>query len=56
MAILRNAHLFRQLLAVANEGSLTAAAQKLAVTQPALSKSIRRLEQALLNNSVAGIP
>ena len=47
MAILRSAHLLRQFLAVVHEGSLTTAAQKIAVTQPALTKSIRKLEQEL---------
>jgi len=47
MSALRNAHYFRHFLAVVNEGSLTAAAQKVAVTQSALTKSIRKLEQAL---------
>src|SRR5262245_23007107 len=47
MAVLRNAHLFRQFLTVVNEGSLTAAGQKLAMTQPALTKSIRKLEEEL---------
>jgi DNA-binding transcriptional LysR family regulator len=47
MAILRNAHLLKQFLAVVNEGTLTGAAQKVAVTQPALTKSIRRLEEEL---------
>jgi DNA-binding transcriptional LysR family regulator len=47
MAVLRNAHLFRQFLAVVNEGSLTAAGQKLALTQSALTKSIRKLEEEL---------
>lgn len=36
--------MLRQFIAVAKEGSLTAAAQTLAVTQPALTKSIQRLE------------
>jgi DNA-binding transcriptional LysR family regulator len=44
MSILRNAHLLRQFLAVVDEGSLTAAARKVAVTQSALTKSIRKLE------------
>jgi DNA-binding transcriptional LysR family regulator len=47
MAMLRNAPLLRQFLVVAQEGSLTAAAQRLALTQPALSKSIARLEAEL---------
>jgi DNA-binding transcriptional LysR family regulator len=47
MAILPNAHLLRQFLAVVNEGTLTGAAAKVAVTQPALSKSIRKLEREL---------
>ena len=47
MAILRSAPLLRQFLAVVNEGSLTAAAQKVSVTQSALTKSMRKLEQAL---------
>lgn len=45
MAILRNAHLLRQFLAVATEGSLSAAADALAMTQPALSKNIQKLER-----------
>lgn len=45
--MLRNAPLLRQFLVVAQEGSLTAAAQRLALTQPALSKSIARLEAEL---------
>lgn len=44
---LRNVSYF---LAVANEGSLRAAARKLGVTQPALTKAIRRLEDE------AGVP
>jgi DNA-binding transcriptional LysR family regulator len=47
MSALRNAHYFRHFLAVVNEGSLTAAAQKVAVTQSALTKSIRKLEKEL---------
>lgn len=47
MAILRSAPLLRQFLAVVNAGSLTAAAQKVSVTQSALTKSIRKLEQEL---------
>ena len=47
MAILANAHLLRQFLAVVNEGTLTGAAAKVAVTQPALTKSIRKLEREL---------
>ncbi|MEO8133884.1 MAG: LysR family transcriptional regulator [Betaproteobacteria bacterium] len=47
MAILRNAHLLRQFLAVVDQGSLTAAAQKVAVTQSALTKSMHKLEQQL---------
>ena len=44
MATLRNAHLFRQFLAVVAEGSITAAAEKLGTTQPALTKSLHKLE------------
>jgi DNA-binding transcriptional LysR family regulator len=47
MTVLHNAHLLRQFLAVVNEGTLTGAAQKVAVTQPALTKSIRKLEHQL---------
>jgi len=47
MTVLRNAHLLRQFLAVVDEGTFTGAAQKVAVTQPALTKSIRKLETEL---------
>ena len=45
MALLRNAALLRDFLAVTRTGSLSAAAAELAVTQPALTKSVRRLER-----------
>lgn len=38
---------FDHLLTIAEEGSLRAAAQRLGVTQPALTKAVRRLEQDL---------
>ena len=47
MAILRHAPLLRQFLAVVREGSLSGAAHALALTQPALTKSIQRLEAEL---------
>jgi DNA-binding transcriptional LysR family regulator len=47
MAILRHAPLLRQFLAVVREGSLSGAANTLALTQPALTKSIQRLEAEL---------
>jgi DNA-binding transcriptional LysR family regulator len=45
MPLLRNASLLRAFLAVAREGNLSAAARSLSVSQPALTKSIRKLEQ-----------
>src|SRR5690349_17457770 len=45
MALLRNAGLLRSFLAVARSGNLSAAARELAVSQPALTKSVRKLEQ-----------
>jgi DNA-binding transcriptional LysR family regulator len=47
MAILRQAPLLRQFLAVVREGSLSGAAHALSLTQPALTKSIQRLETEL---------
>ncbi len=44
MSILRDAPLLRHFVAVAAEGSVSAAAVKLAITQPALTKSIHKLE------------
>jgi len=45
MALLRSAGLLRPFLAVARAGTLSAAARELAVSQPALTKSVRKLEQ-----------
>ena len=45
MSLLRNAGLLRAFLAVVREGNLSAAARTLSVSQPALTKSIRKLEQ-----------
>src|SRR5215472_5730771 len=45
MALLRHADLLRPFLAVARHGNLSAAARELAVSQPALTKSVRKLEQ-----------
>ncbi len=42
--MLHEAPLLRHFLAVAAEGSISAAAQRLAISQPALTKSIRKLE------------
>src|SRR5512135_2528956 len=45
MALLRSIALLRPFLAVARSGNLSAAARELAVSQPALTKSVRKLEQ-----------
>src|SRR5437867_957176 len=45
MPLLRNVGLLRPLLAVARAGNLSTAARELAVSQPALTKSVRKLEQ-----------
>jgi len=45
MTLLRSAGLLRPFLAVARAGTLSAAARELAVSQPALTKSVRKLEQ-----------
>jgi DNA-binding transcriptional LysR family regulator len=45
MALLRSAGLLRSFLAVARTGNLSAAARELAVSQPALTKTVRKLEQ-----------
>ncbi|MEP7063704.1 MAG: LysR family transcriptional regulator [Betaproteobacteria bacterium] len=47
MSLVHHARTLHQFVVVAQERSLTAAAQKLAVTQPALTKSIQRLEDDL---------
>lgn len=44
MATLNEAPLLRHFLAIAAEGSISAAAQRLAISQPALTKSLRKLE------------
>ncbi len=45
MSLLRAAGLLRPFLAVARTGNLSAAARELAITQPALTKSVRKLER-----------
>ena len=45
MPLLRNVGLLRPFLAVARAGNLSTAARALAVSQPALTKSVRKLEQ-----------
>jgi len=45
MALLRSIALLRPFLAVARAGNLSAAARGLSVSQPALTKSVRKLEQ-----------
>ena len=45
MALLRSAGLLRPFLAVARTGTLSAAARELAVSQPALTKSVQKLEE-----------
>jgi len=47
ISILRDAPLLRHFLAVAAEGSLSGACTSLAISQPALTKSIQRLETQL---------
>ncbi|MDK1374079.1 MULTISPECIES: LysR family transcriptional regulator [unclassified Sinorhizobium] len=45
MDLLRNVGLLRSFLIVAREGNVTAAAEKLGISQPALTRNIRRLEE-----------
>src|SRR5437588_256307 len=45
MALLRSAGLLRPFLAVARTGTLSAAARELSVSQPALTKSVQKLEE-----------
>jgi DNA-binding transcriptional LysR family regulator len=45
MALLRSAGLLRPFLVVARTGNLSAAARELSVSQPALTKSVRKLEE-----------
>jgi DNA-binding transcriptional LysR family regulator len=47
MSLLRNAGLLRPFLAVARAGTISAAARELAVSQPAVTKSVRKLEEQL---------
>jgi DNA-binding transcriptional LysR family regulator len=47
MTTLRASPLLRHFLAVVDAGSLTAAAARLSITQPALTKAIRKLEEEL---------
>lgn len=47
MGVLQHGALLRHFLAVATEGSVSAAATALAISQPALTRSIRRLEADL---------
>ena len=47
MGLLRNAGLLRPFLAVARAGTISAAARELAVSQPAVTKSVRKLEDQL---------
>lgn len=45
MDLLRNIGLLRHFMVVAKEGNVTAASERLGISQPALTKSIRRLEE-----------
>jgi len=47
MTLLRHADLLRPFLAVARHGNLSAAARELAITQPALTKNVHKLEERL---------